>query len=618
MSSIAGVLNLGAEKIEHGIIEGMLHTVLHRGADSTQIEENIDPHIKLGQALLHTTPDAKHRRIKYEIHGKSYFIVLDGRLDDRDTLIEQFDLENLEQLTDSELIVRSYAHWGELFLEKLEGDFAFGLWDSADQKLILARDRTGMRNLFYSFVNQTILWGSEIKQILQNQSVSRRLNESYLLTYLIEYPSALEDTAYSAVKRLEPGHYVLLRNGQLQVKKYYSFRPFSLSYRTELDYIEHFYSLFQQAIKNCTRSSGTIGFTLSGGLDSSSIVSMAAKLRKEGELPQSTLRCYSLIFDHFTEADERTYIAAVREKYPELDYEFTSGDKHWNFNEGTFEYLSELDEPFFLFNQSFSREIPKKMQKDNVKIHIGGFIGDHVLMGNENYLALLLKRFKIFRLFRELSKLKKHDYLLRDLLMTHTFKPLFAKEAQRPLPSWIVKETQDEYSLSNMLSDSLKSTERFTWDEQNVTDYFEFIIRQSGHEWSNQYVEGKHAVEIRYPFLNRKLMEFLAGTPVPLKWKPGQTKYILRQAMKNILPEQIAQRKGKTTHDSFIYAGLKKEWGKIQQYYTCPALSELGFIDGQTIQNKFDQYYVGMKPNAQEFVGLLRVLSLEIWLQKHS
>lgn len=144
MSSIAGVLNLQAEKIEQRIIESMLHTVQHRGADSIQIEENIDQYIKLGQALLHTTPDAKHRQIKYEVHGKSYFIVLDGRLDDRESLIEQLGLAISERLTDSELIVRSYTKWGELFLEKLEGDFAFGLWDSPDQTLILARDRTGM------------------------------------------------------------------------------------------------------------------------------------------------------------------------------------------------------------------------------------------------------------------------------------------------------------------------------------------------------------------------------------------------------------------------------------------------------------------------------------------
>lgn len=103
------------EVVTHVSIKGMLHPVLHRGADSTQIEESIDSHIKLGQVLLHTIPDAKHRQIKYEMHGKSYFIVLDGRLDDRDTLIGHLDLENLEQLTDSELIVRSYAHWGELF-----------------------------------------------------------------------------------------------------------------------------------------------------------------------------------------------------------------------------------------------------------------------------------------------------------------------------------------------------------------------------------------------------------------------------------------------------------------------------------------------------------------------
>lgn len=616
MSSIAGVLSRDGAKVDPTLIENMLKAVQHRGSDATQIEQGPNQPIAVGQAVWYTTPDAPNRQIKYSFNNQDYFIVLDGRLDDRDILLKQLDLANQHHKTDSELLIRSYVKWGESFLEQVEGDFAFGLWDCTQQTLILARDRSGMCNLFYYADEQRLLWGTEMKQIFQCPSIPTQINKEYLLRYLIEYPAALEDTVYAAIKRVEPGHYVRIKNNHLTIKSYYSFKPLQLSYRSEQEYIEHFQHLFLQTIKNATRAPEKIGFSLSGGLDSSSIVSATGHLIEQGAIPAKQVTCYSLVFDDFREADEREYIEAVQEKYPSFHYEMISGDQHWNFNAGTFEFISELDEPYFLFSQSFARTVPQKMQQADIRVHIGGHTGDHVLMGNADYLATLFKKLQLFTLFREFKALKKHGYLLRDLFFSHTLKPMFDQNKSSPLPTWLIEE-QIKRTIAPELMNTIKPSKAIGWDEEGVTRYFKEIMYQSGHEWSNSYIDGRHAVEIRYPFLNRKLMEFLAGTPVNLKWKPNETKYILRQAMKGILPKKVERRTGKAHHDSFIYGGLLRERKKIEEYYASPLLTELKLVNGKLVQQKFDQYFVGMKPNAQDFVGLLRVLSLEIWLQKH-
>lgn len=611
MSTIAGILNTSDEKINGTLIEEMLSRVSYRGIDAVQLDKDTNGNLFMGQSLLFTTPDAIYQDIEIKVQNERYLIAFDGRLDNREELSQKLEILLSNKITDSEIIIYSYLKWGKEFLSYLEGDFAFSLWDTTKKLLFLARDRIGIRNLYYSTNNNMLIWGSEIKQILQHPLINREINESYLCRFLVDEPITTQDTAYKRVNRLIPGQYLLVENNQITLKKYYKFQPKMVSYKFHQDYFDEFKELFLRSVKNNLRCIDSLAFSLSGGLDSSSIVSVSSYLNNESnDKTKVKLKSYSYVFDEDDKADEREYIKSVLDQSPNFSYDFVKGDNLWDFKGNLQQIIGELDEPYPLFNQAFSRYIPSKINQDNIKVHLTGAYGDHVLYGDLNYLALLFKKFKFKKLSHEYKEWLQNGFNIHDLFFNRTLRPLF-KSNSLEKAEWIKEK---EIGLNS----SLINSKQIYWDAKGTENHFNKIIYQSGIEWLSPYLSSIYAVEMRYPFLNHKLMEFLAGVPVNLKFKPGQNKYILRQSLKGILPEKIRTRKTKGAHMNLLFKGFKKEWGQIEGYFEFPACIELGLIRKDKldkIKELFYLYYMGMYKGPVFLSNLLRLLSLEIWLQ---
>ena len=252
--------------------------------------------------LLWNTEESVHEKQPLT-NGRGLWITADSRIDNREELQRTFGSRGVwveikkqfEPLSppDSAYILWAYELWQEEAPNHLLGDFAFAIWDEPNQKLFCARDPLGVKPFLYHWSGQRLLFGSEMKQIFQEPSVSRELNSSYFSDLLLMIYPDRSETPYRTLRRLAPGHLLQIQGEKLQITKYWRWDPGKepFSKATLEENAEIFLSLFKESVRARLRIPlGTrAGSLLSGGLDSSSIVSVAATLQSEKPFPVFTL-----------------------------------------------------------------------------------------------------------------------------------------------------------------------------------------------------------------------------------------------------------------------------------------------------------------------------------------
>lgn len=586
-----GVINLSQEINPHNVMENQ----------ETKVEQE-------GQHFFLRSKkdfDLYPTEIRIQIGGCEYFILLNGRIDDRDHLIQKLSLDANKNVSDTYLIGMLYQKFDLEFLKFLDGDFAFSIWDKQINRLILAKDPIGIKNLFYSVDSGSVIWSSAIRNILHIVP-KRKVNSAYIKSFLLEHPIANQSTAYENIYRLESGEFLVCENGHIKKDYYYQFKIPSINYRKEEDYFQHFNQLFERSVRNRLRTpDNRVSIPLSGGVDSSSIIAMAENINKNDNWKYN-IATYSIVFDE-KEADERKYIKSMLDKY-NLKSTIVYGDEDWNFKID-FNSLRELDEPYPLFNRALASKTLSAAKSDNISVVLTGHGGDHILHADLNYLGELLKKGKIINYIKELKQWR-NKYPLHQILKQNTLDAIFRKN-RLEYPSWLKKERFADIDLSTILT---KRFEELKWDSKTITAYFNTIIRQTGHEWFDQYLSNPIGVERRYPFLDVKLMEFLAAVPPNLKIRPSNNKYIIRESLKASLPTEIYGRTTKGNHSFLITKGFKEEWNRITEYYDFKILTELGFVNGEEIKEYCERWYMGYRYDLYNASGIMRALALEIWL----
>src|SRR5699024_10640887 len=191
---------------------------------------------------------------------------------------------------------------------------------------------------------------------------------------------------------------------------------------------------------------------------------------------------------------------------------------------------------------------------------------------------------------------------------------LYNKKGTPFIASWINREALNRYYPEIFSQTNLHE---IYWDEEGIMQHFKKAILGSGIEWLTQVINSK-GVEVRFAFLNHKLLEFMAGLPNHMKVRPNETKYILRKSLQGIMPEKIRKRKSKTDHQYLVTKGFEKEWFQLSDYLDFSNIKEMGFVsDESQLKEKVYMYYSGINAtNSLEFEGILRALVLEIWLSK--
>lgn len=643
MSAIFGIIHFDGMPVNPHILANMSATLLHRGADDSGIWK--EGAVGLGHRMLWSTPESLNEKLPKNIVG-DLVITADARIDNRADLIKQLDLVHYassETISDSEIILFSYKKWGEDCTEKLLGDFAFAIWDKSNRTLFCARDYFGVKLLYYYYSANLFVFASEIKALLAVEDIPRRLNEVKVYDHLKGSFDDVSSTFYKDIYKLPASCQIVVNASSKNIKKYWSpdTEP-ELRLNSNEEYAEKFREIFTEAIRCRLRSSHQVGSMLSGGLDSSSIACLAGQLLSQDK--GEHLPTFSAVFDTVKQSDERFYINSALSADC-LTSSFLHADQ--------ISPLADLqqifwhqDEALYSFNHYLNWGIYKLAKEQGVRVLLDGFDGDTTVSHGTAYLDELAIHRRWLTLARELNGYGKNiDYpslkLMWKYFHYYQFKPIMTNS-----PVLKFARRKGKALLKRMLRQRSSSSVNLKLDQTLNADFISRIDLVSHRQklralrgekpktekedhlrklnWGvMQYtleVLNKSAsafgIELRFPFWDRRLIDFCLAIPAEQKIQNGWTRFILRNAMTEILPKPIQWRKdkGNLSH-AFRYGLLNFEKDHIEKILTNKSgkISQYINIDALRRSNSFFQ--TGRMLTDEEVMFLWKSTTLALWLE---
>ncbi|PSB03312.1 lasso peptide isopeptide bond-forming cyclase [Merismopedia glauca] len=562
MSAIAGIYYLDNRVIQSTDLEPMMNSLAHRGVNDSGIW--CEDGIGFGHQMLWVTPESMIEKLPLVSQNSSFVITADARIDNRDELISSLGVTS--QVTDTQLILSAYEKWGEGCLEHLVGDFAFAIWDSIRKQLFCARDHFGVKPFFYHYSPQIFVFGTEITAVLSVPEVPRQINKTRIGEYLIP---ALEDkitTFYEDIWRLPPAHYAICSRQGFQIKSYGSLDPTrKIELESDEAYAAAFRDIFTQAVKCRLRSAFPVGSTLSGGLDSSSITCVAREILKKSSKPN--LHTFSAIFDTVTQCDERPYINAVVAQ-GNLNSHYVCADTLSPLTDIE-RMLSHQGEAFFAPNLFMHWGLYGAAQQQGMRVFLDGMDGDTTVSHGIAYLTELASTWRWFTLAEEIKLLaQRFSSSPRKLLWIYGIRPLVP---QTILRLWQILYRGKKFSWNDNPTINPKFAREIALEERlqafksnPAKTARESHYRGLSHGMMPYILEvadpaaAAFHLEPRYPFFDKRLVEFCLAIPPEQKISQGWTRMVMRRAMENILPPKVQWRGGKANLSANFIHGLSK------------------------------------------------------------
>lgn len=565
MSAIAGIVSLDGDPIDRSHLETISRPAPGAHIDALALWEGEG--IALGHALSSVTPESLAEQQPLVDSASGCVILFDGRLDNRDELRSALAdyRELIDQQTDPAYVLAAFLSWQKDLLKHLLGDFAFAIWDPRTKQLLLARDPLGQRPLYYSLTHNRITFTSTLEQLLQDRSLSQELDEEALFAFLYQYGSLKQRTPYRAIQSLPGGHRLIIeqrtaRSGVTSPlpERYWQWpeEPPEPSVHTNDDVAE-FRSLFADAVRCRLRSLAPVGLLLSGGLDSGSIACMAAQLHEQNDA--SPIRAYSFVFDKFESCDERRYVESITSRYR---FPLTSvlSDDCWTLSHLE-QWLPVFSEPYFAPYDAMFYETLARARADGVRAVLMGHGGDSLLDGSPRYFAdlLLMGRWRdLHRQVRAYSVATKRPYLIG--LAGNAVTPL--------LPPWLrgMVEYRHWPRLKPLMPAHLRARRLDGRPKlYNGRHAWWYTLRdqlagfgQTPHEAHLDRLMRLFGLEVRQPFLDVRLLQFILRLPPEGAYSDGTRRQVLRESLRDILPPLIRDRNDKASFLPLADYGLRE------------------------------------------------------------
>lgn len=613
---LAGVVDLREKKADRAILEGLISRARLPIPAVWSCFQGTGASIAGG--LVH--PEAcSDPAADYGARKDGVCVFMDGTLDNRRELARElgWSPERNGAISQPNLIAAAYRRWGDECVGRFLGGFAFLLWDEKERRLLAARDPLGIRTLFYTERSGRLLVSSQALQIVPAGALSLSiLREEYFSEFLASQETVERETPFRDIFRLEAAHLLAVDGGRLKMRRYWDFDNHrEIRYKSEAEYAEHFLELFEEAVCRSLDTGGKVWSELSGGLDSSGIVSMAKRIFDSRPDLDKGFETLSLVWDQTAQCDERRWSRPVTQETGFPSHEIPCDDLVFD---GAREGAFYRDEPHHgLILNGFGLAEGALLRRFGVSALLSGARAECVVLPEAPpplHLADLLQSFRLVELRRELLAWQKnlsaplsnllHLYCLGPLLNpTRTHRSLFVSSK---LPDWITEDFRRRTDMGRRVVQSSRSR-RF---RRPSAQYHYQLISGSEQMVQRGYLDW--VVELRYPFLYRPLAEFSLAIPWQAKIRPGVHKALFRDAMKGILPEVVRVRRGKRGPGASIYKAFAAKWPQVEPLVRDPILAELGIVDR-------DQFYRGAQlarhGSARRFVDLGAALSLEYWLR---
>ncbi|MBC8144721.1 MAG: asparagine synthetase B [bacterium] len=544
----------------------------HRGGRS---ELYVDSRIGLGARTLVTTPE-QHGELN-PLKAGTIVLAADARIDNRDELfgLLGYSTSDRAHVGDVALIAHAFRKWGEDCVEHLIGDFAFAIWNESDQSLFCARDRMGVRPIYYYASDSLFAFASEIKSLFCLRDVPRDVDEMRVASHLLRTFWDRTSTFYRGVLRLPPATTLTVTAGGIRTRTYWQLDATrQLNLKSDDEFAEAFRELFAEAVRCRTRSATPVGALLSGGLDSSSVAVVAREvLRKEARTPLHTL---SGVFDEVTQCDERPYIDAVNRQgdctphYIHADSLSPLADIE--------RVLWHMDEPFFTPHISLDWALFRAAKDAGVRVVLGGMDGDTAVGHGFAYQTELLLSGRIGEFLSETRAISvNYGVGLRDLRWRRGLKPAVPDAMLRSW-HWLRGRRRDDTLFSRDFADrvGLVDLERRYARLPARSDRDEYV-RALNSNLIPYALEGNNrtaaafGVETRHPFYDSRLLDFCVGLPPRQRIRNGVTRIILRNAVGDLLPTEIGRRRDKANlGPSFTYKLITFERERVEELLSSP------------------------------------------------
>ncbi len=554
MSGIFGIFHQDKKPVRRSHLQGLAKSIKHRGPDGVNILNF--SHMGLGHAMLHTTPESANENLPFTDKESSLTITADARIDNREELSERIGFKNIDGLGDSLLILEAFKKLGTSSFQLLNGDFSFVIWNPRQQQLICVRDYIGIKPFYYHHTPRRFVFSSEIKQLAEYPDITLQANETLIAEYLSFSFCSKTETLFTDISRLAPAHYLVVQANTIKSYKYWSWEPKkTLHYKITAEYTEHFIDTFGDAVKNRLRSSSAVSAELSGGLDSSTVVGMANKLLLQDG--SKRLNVYSMVFPGL-KCDEKSYIEAVRE-FNQLHVNYIPYDNYL-FRDWVQQTL-ETKEPPDYPNLTMNNPLLATIHKSGSRIILSGIGGDEWFTGSGYPYLDYLQDGEFTALFRELRyQMRKGVMPTAKRCLVNLFWPLIPSVARRKIAERSAKRHIAPW-LSESFTNRTRLVERISQTDSRPSlknlgnTALANVFTQAGVQFFLEQLDRQRAlwnVENRYPFFDKKIVEFAFAIPDYQRLRQGQIKQILKDPRNFLLPEAIKKRDTKAEF-SFLF-----------------------------------------------------------------
>jgi len=606
MCGICGILNFNGKPAEESRVRKMMGEIKHRGPDDDGvfIKENLG----LGFVRLSILDLSVSGHQPMIDSGGRFVLVYNGEIYNYIEIRDELKSKGYKFLSncDSEVLLYSYIEWGRGCLDKFNGMFAFVIYDLQKGKLFAARDRYGVKPFYYYQDSGSFIFGSEIcavNSVLDKKPVQ---NDSVIFDYIVfNRTDQTEDTFFENIKKLQHGSYIEIENGKFKTGKWYNLTD---NLGKSFDGTDEFAELLSSSIGLRLRSDVPVGVCLSGGLDSSAIVSLLLK-----DFNKKEINTFSAIYEkEGHKYDESSFIYEYRNKLENMFFVSpTSASLMKDMND----FIRAHNEPV-TSTSHYAQFKVMELAKSNVVVTLDGQGADELLAGYHYFFGIffkeLLKKGKLFKLTSEMYNYTKNH---RDLYGLKTFlyflSPSFVKTKARIMEKgYLEKSFYEKHSGENVIVENIYGADSIY---ESLINHFEYKLEHL-LKWEDRNSMW-HSLEARVPFLDYRLVERTLSVNSENKIRRGMTKYLLRESMKNILPEKIRMRKDKigfnTPEDEWFRTDLFRNL--IYEILNSKSFGARGYFDTNKAKELYEKHLSG-KINISR--DIWKWINIELWFRQ--
>jgi asparagine synthase (glutamine-hydrolysing) len=587
--------------------------------------------VKILYRAFHTTKES-HRETQPHVSTSGAVITWDGRLDNRVDLISELRDAVTTSATDVAIVAAAYEKWGANCFAKLIGDWALSFWNPSNRSLMLAKDPIGTRHLYYSIDEDHITWSTILDPLVLFAGKTFAINEEYIAGWFAIIFPAAHLTPYVGIDAVPPSSFVLLRPGKRTIGKYWDFDPENkIRYHIDAEYEEHFRTVFATAVRRRLRSDRPVLAELSGGMDSSSIVCMADTLTARGGDEMPRLDTVSWYDDSDPTWGERPFFTKVEEKRNRTGYHIDFGapeqrEEVYSEQERDTQssLLSEFENDRFaatpVSNSSISKPFKHYetyIQSEGYRITLSGIGGEEATGGGMPTpipeLQDLLARARLFALVQQLNRWAMKMRKPRLPLLWEVVRGfLFRSPVGVPQSTYHTAGLNPAFVSNNSTALRCYPSKINLFGALPSLQFHIHELNQARRFLAYCSLHSGQLREIRYPYLDRDLLEFTFAIPQGKLVRVGQRRSLMRRSLVGIVPDELLNRKRRTAIPQSLRKDSSPRWPTLPELGQQIVSGSLGIIDENSL------FGMLLKAQCKKEIpvgSFMRTLKLEAWLR---